>query len=135
MKPAVVIACLLGAALLGVIGTQQWSISRLEESLQIKSDDNVLLTKDKAQLEITLVGSEKQLAKAKQDLEVERVIAANRERSLSDNVGQLSSKLSQLNQALERERLNGSKSAECMDLNMPIGVIRLLDSSQNSDGG
>ncbi|HDY8182545.1 hypothetical protein [Vibrio cholerae] len=134
MKPTVVIVCLVGAALLGVIGTQQWSIGSLEESLKKKSEDYVLLAQSNEQLQASLASTEKRLVKAKRDLEVERGISAKRERDLTDNVSQLSSNQEKLRQELERERENGSKAAECMDLDMPDGVIRLLDPTSSNGG-
>ncbi|MCC8380088.1 hypothetical protein [Xenorhabdus sp. PB30.3] len=123
MNPIFVIGGFIGAFLLGVIGTQYYSINNLESVIEIKTEEGDRLKQANSQFQSDLQEADDFIEQMLETLNKERLIASEREQELFQNSGDLRAKLVQLEKEVSSHE---GKESGCMHIRLPNYAIRLL---------
>ncbi|WFQ78164.1 hypothetical protein PXH59_00530 (plasmid) [Xenorhabdus sp. SF857] len=123
MSPVLITGSFIGVFLLGVIGTQYYTIGNLESTVEIKTQEGDQLKQTNIQLQHDLKETDDLVVDMMERLNEERLIASEREQKLAQSSHDLSAKLVQLEKEVSSHE--GNKSS-CMRTRIPDYAIRLL---------
>ncbi|CCO46699.1 hypothetical protein VIBNISOn1_1840082 [Vibrio nigripulchritudo SOn1] len=127
----VVLALLGGTFLLGVFTVQRMTISRLEASIEKKDTDYGALFNTASQYQKDLEFKDEEIGRARNSLNLERQIAAGREKELRMINDELKRDLALLN----GESANENEDATCLRVRMSDRLIGMLGGAPEDNDG